>query len=129
MLVSLEGEWNRVRLAEGQFFTRLYRFVANTQFSPWISLVNNIQYDSVSAVVGWQSRFRWILRPGNDVYFVYAQLGRGARSVSDARSPRRNEAGVHASILRPVDLDHRSSISNRVGSCRRVALPVFRPQR
>jgi hypothetical protein len=32
-----------------------------------------IQYDSVSRVLGWQSRFRWILRPGNDIYFVYTQ--------------------------------------------------------
>jgi len=30
-----------------------------------------VQYDSVSAVMGWQSRFRWILTPGNDLYFVY----------------------------------------------------------
>ena len=22
-------------------------------------------------MLGWQSRFRWILRPGNDIYFVY----------------------------------------------------------
>ena len=43
------------------------------QFSPWLSLVNTIQYDSVSAVVGWQSRWRWILRPGNDLFVVYTQ--------------------------------------------------------
>ncbi len=71
VLVNLEAEWNRVRLAEGRFSTRLYRLVLNTQFGPWISLVNNVQYDSVSAVLGWQSRYRWILRPGNDVYVVY----------------------------------------------------------
>ena len=40
--------------------------------SPFIALVNNIQYDSQSAVLGWQSRFRWILTPGNDLYVVYA---------------------------------------------------------
>ncbi|MBY0496651.1 MAG: hypothetical protein K2Y23_20790 [Cyanobacteria bacterium] len=34
-------------------------------------LVNNVQYDSVSRVVGWQSRFRWIVEPGNDIFFVY----------------------------------------------------------
>jgi hypothetical protein len=30
-----------------------------------------VQYDSVSAALGWQSRFRWILTPGNDLYIVY----------------------------------------------------------
>jgi hypothetical protein len=34
-------------------------------------MVNNLQYDSVSDVLGWQVRFRWILRPGNDLYLVY----------------------------------------------------------
>jgi hypothetical protein len=38
---------------------------------PWIQLANTIQYDSVSSTVGWQSRFRWILTPGNDLYVVY----------------------------------------------------------
>ncbi len=71
LLLTLGNEWNRVELAEGRFHTRLYRFVAETQFSPFVSLVNNVQYDSQSAVLGWQSRFRWILTPGNDLYFVY----------------------------------------------------------
>jgi hypothetical protein len=35
--------------------------------------VNNVQYDTVSGVAGWQSRFRWIVRPGNDIYVVYTQ--------------------------------------------------------
>jgi DNA-binding transcriptional ArsR family regulator len=34
-------------------------------------VVNNIQYDNQSAVLGWQSRFRWIVKPGSDLYFVY----------------------------------------------------------
>jgi hypothetical protein len=36
-----------------------------------MALVNNVQYDTQSAVIGWQSRFRWIVRPGNDIYVVY----------------------------------------------------------
>ena len=71
VLLRLQSEWNRINLEEGRFQTRLYRIVADTQFSPWIQLVNNIQYDSVSRSVGWQSRFRWILTPGNDLYVVY----------------------------------------------------------
>ena len=73
VLLSINNNWNRVELQEGKFSTSLLRFVASTQFSPWISVVNNIQYDSVSRILGWQSRFRWIVRPGSDIYFVYAQ--------------------------------------------------------
>ncbi len=71
VIFYLSGEWNRVTLAEGRFETRLFRAIAETQFSPWVALVNNVQYDTQSAVLGWQSRFRWILTPGDDVYFVY----------------------------------------------------------
>jgi hypothetical protein len=45
--------------------------IAETQFNPRVALVNNLQYDSQSATIGWQSRFRWILKPGTDLYFVY----------------------------------------------------------
>ena len=71
--VNLENEWNRVDLPEGPFETRLFRVIADTQFGPWISLVNNIQFDSVSDVLGWQFRLRWILEPGNDLFVVYTQ--------------------------------------------------------
>jgi hypothetical protein len=69
--INLAYEWNDVDLAEGSFQTRLYRVVADTQFSPFMYLVNNVQYDSVSRVLGWQSRFRWIVKPGNDIFVVY----------------------------------------------------------
>ena len=70
-MFAFTSEWNRVSLAEGEFTTRLYRAIAETQFNPRISLVNNVQYDTQSAVIGWQSRFRWIVQPGSDFYFVY----------------------------------------------------------
>jgi hypothetical protein len=60
-----------VRLPEGRFSSNLYRVVGETQFTPFVALVNNVQFDTVSRVMGWQSRFRWILRPGNDLYVVY----------------------------------------------------------
>ena len=69
--IGLESEWNDVELAEGAFTTTVYRVDARTQFSPWISLANNVQYDSVSRNIGWQLRFRWILKPGDDIFFVY----------------------------------------------------------
>jgi hypothetical protein len=70
-MFTFTNEWNRVSLAEGQFETRLFRAIAETQFNPRVSLVNNVQYESQSGVIGWQSRFRWIMQPGNDLYFVY----------------------------------------------------------
>lgn len=69
--LQLEGEWNDVELREGRFTTRVYRLLTDTQFNPWMFIVNNVQYDTVSGVLGWQSRFRWTLRPGNDLFFTY----------------------------------------------------------
>ncbi|MGH9383706.1 MAG: DUF5916 domain-containing protein [Vicinamibacterales bacterium] len=71
--LQLSTEVNDVDLPEGSFTTRLYRFDARTQFSPWLSLSNNMQYDSVSGTVGWQLSFRWIQKPGDDLYFVWTQ--------------------------------------------------------
>lgn len=71
LMFALAAEWNKVQLAEGRFYTRLYRGVSEMQFTPFMAWVNNIQYDTQSAVLGWQSRYRWIVRPGNDIYFVY----------------------------------------------------------
>lgn len=69
--VQASSEYNDVKLAEGSFVTRLYRLDARTQFSPWIALSNNVQYDTQSQSLGWQMRFRWIRKPGNDLYLVY----------------------------------------------------------
>ena len=69
--LNVEAEHNVLELAEGSFDTDVFRLRADTQFSPWLSVANNLQYDNVSGLLGWQMRFRWIRRPGNDLYFVY----------------------------------------------------------
>ena len=69
--MNLNNEWSRVELPEGNFSTSVLRLTADNQFGPWISIANNLQYDSVTRILGWQSRFRWIVRPGNNIYFVY----------------------------------------------------------
>jgi hypothetical protein len=69
--LDLSSERSDVDLAEGRFTTNVVRAVVKTQLSPWTSLVNNMQYDSVSRILGWQFRYRWITRPGSDIYFVY----------------------------------------------------------
>ncbi len=73
MVANLSAEWNRIELPEGDFQTRLYRLTLDNQFNPWIFVVNNIQYDSVSDRLGWQIRFRWTVDPGNDLYVIYTQ--------------------------------------------------------
>ena len=65
------NQWSHVDLREGSFSTALYRLVASTQVNARISISNNIQFDNVSRVLGWQSRFRWIVQPGNELYVVY----------------------------------------------------------
>jgi hypothetical protein len=71
VFVYTAAELNSIELPEARFNTRLYRVVPELQFTPYVTWVNNIQYDTVSGVAGWQSRFRWIVRPGNDIYVVY----------------------------------------------------------
>lgn len=71
--LHVSSEFNDVDLPQGSFTTKLYRLDARTQFSPWMSLSNNVQYDSESGQVGWQLRFRWIQQPGNDVFFIWTQ--------------------------------------------------------
>lgn len=71
LVLLLYTEWNRIDLPQGKFTTRLYRTILDMHFNPRASLTNNLQYDSVSTVLGWQSRFRWIVTPGNDLYLVY----------------------------------------------------------
>ena len=85
-IVYANGEWNQVTLAEGRFTSNLFRLVAETQFTPWIALVNNLQYDTVSRVMGWQSRFRWIMKPGNDLYVVYTHNWRDEPSLERFRT-------------------------------------------
>jgi hypothetical protein len=86
--LTLEAEHNVLDLAEGSFDADVFRAIANTQFSPWLSVVNNLQYDSVSRLLGWQMRFRWIQRPGNDLFFVYTH---NWQELADLAGPRRFE--------------------------------------
>jgi len=70
VLATLTAQQSDVELPESRFTTRILRALVNTQFGPFVSLANNLQYDSDSRLLGWQVRFRWILTPGNDIYFV-----------------------------------------------------------
>ncbi len=69
--VNLNVERNDVELPGGDFTTNLLRFGSGWDASPWVSMIGNIQYDNVSGIVGLFARAHWILKPGNDIYFVY----------------------------------------------------------
>jgi hypothetical protein len=62
-----------LRLEGGSFTTRIGRLRANVQFSPEVSWNNYVQYDNESDEIGLNSRFRWIISPGRDLYLVFNQ--------------------------------------------------------
>ncbi len=96
--LQLSGEFNDVHLPAGAFTTKLYRLDARTQFSPWMSLSNNVQYDSESGEVGWQLRFRWIQKPGNDVFFIWTQNWQDEAGTGFGTLDRRGVAKIVRTI-------------------------------
>ena len=88
VVAGLSSSFNRVELDEGNFSTKVLRAVVDTQFNPFVSISNNVQYDTLSRVLGWQLRFRWILDPGNDIYVVWLSnwLDTGEELISQDRS-------------------------------------------
>jgi len=66
--LQLERNW--LSLDEGDFNTSLVLFRFDYAFTPFLSLANFVQYDSESENIGLQSRFRWILKPGNELFVV-----------------------------------------------------------
>jgi hypothetical protein len=62
---------NHVELPDGNFTANIYQLSANILFSPDITLYNFVQYDNASKNAGWQSRFQWILKPGNEIIIAW----------------------------------------------------------
>ena len=72
--LELEFEHNNVRLPEGAFTVDVYRINFDLLFSPRLTLKSFVQYDDESRRAGWQSRLRWILKPGNEILFAWNSL-------------------------------------------------------
>ena len=70
---TTEWEHEDVDLRQGQFTTNLVRFIGSWHASPWLSVDGNLQYDTVTDIAGLYTRFRWIIQPGSDLYFVYTE--------------------------------------------------------
>jgi hypothetical protein len=92
VFASVQYERNDVRLKEGAFAAQVFTVRADYNFSPNVSWANLLQYDTESRIVGVQSRFRWILKPGNDLFLV---LNRGwYRQEGDDRYIRAFDKGT-----------------------------------
>jgi len=61
------------RLTEGNFVARALVLKADYSVSPLLTFFNLVQFDNQATSLGWQSRVRWTLRPGNDVFLVFSQ--------------------------------------------------------
>ena len=71
--VSFSTNQTFARLPQGNFTASILSGTVNYSASPLLTFSNLIQYDNRSRNMGWQSRARWTLRPGNDVFFVLGQ--------------------------------------------------------
>jgi len=74
LALVFQMERDEASLPQGNFVTQLFSGRLNYNFSPNVTWSNLVQYDSESRLLGFQSRFRWIVRPGNDLFLV---VGRG----------------------------------------------------
>jgi hypothetical protein len=78
--MSVQTERDAVALPEGAFETDVVTVRVDYNLTANIACSNLAQYDNESRVAGLQSRFRWILQPGNDLFVV---INRGWRRTLD----------------------------------------------
>ncbi len=71
--ISLNTNQTFASLPQGDFIARIYSAQVNYAVSSFLSLSNLIQFDNRSGNLGVQSRVRWTIEPGNDVFFIFGQ--------------------------------------------------------
>ena len=71
--ISLNSNQTFAQLPEGNFIARIFSTQINYAVSPFLSFSNLVQFDNRSGNLGLQSRVRWTLKPGNDVFFIFGQ--------------------------------------------------------
>jgi uncharacterized protein DUF5916/cellulose/xylan binding protein with CBM9 domain len=71
--ISLSTSQTFARLPQGRFIARIVTSNVGYAASPRLSFSNLIQYDNRSRNLGWQSRVRWTLQPGSDLFFAFNQ--------------------------------------------------------
>lgn len=71
LTLETEIEHNDVRLDEGDFTANLARLRSTVDFNPEISWITFAQWDDRTDSLGINSRLRWILSPGREVFLVW----------------------------------------------------------
>ncbi|MBI3475142.1 MAG: carbohydrate binding family 9 domain-containing protein [Acidobacteria bacterium] len=59
------------RLPEGNFVQRLWQLQGAYAWTPNLVLSSFVQYDTESQNIGTNTRLRWTIRPGNDLFIVW----------------------------------------------------------
>lgn len=90
--LDLETENDFGHLPTGNFVQRLWSVRAAYAWNPNLVLSSFIQYDTASENVGTNTRLRWTIRPGNDLFIVWN------------RGWQRIVTGPHVSIIPQSDL-------------------------
>ncbi len=71
--IDAEYEENHVDLPDGDFVVRIARSGVDINFTPFVSWDSTIQWDNISELLGINSRVKWIIDPGQEVFFVVNQ--------------------------------------------------------
>jgi len=81
---------SNVKLPVGDFTANIYQVNANILLSPNVTLYNYLQYDNATNSIGWQSRFQWIVKPGNEIILAWTSnfLDNGSKFIMDESAMR-----------------------------------------
>jgi hypothetical protein len=90
--IDLENDFAHLR--EGNFIQRLWQAKAVYAWNPSLILSTFVQYDTESQSVGTNTRLRWTIRPGNDLFIVW---NRGWQRV--IRDPREVSLNPNAETI------------------------------
>ena len=72
-IAQVSTNQTHARLPEGNFIARIFSSTINYSATPFVSFSSLLQYDNLSRNLGWQSRVRWTVQPGNDLFLIFNQ--------------------------------------------------------
>ena len=73
LTLRVSGNKTFARLPEGDFTATILSSRIDYSASPRLSISALVQYDDRSRNLGWQTRLRWTMQPGNDLFFAFNQ--------------------------------------------------------